>query len=73
VRRGLVPRDIAAAVRAIRDEQTVAVRAVMQRWSAAKRTATEKRQAKLARLTHWTPKGEPGRPPDPPNAKPRPS
>ncbi len=48
VRRGLNPRDIAAAVRAIREEQAGAVRAVMQRWSAAKRAATEKRQATRA-------------------------
>ena len=45
VRRGLNPRHIAAAVRAIRTEQTQAVQAVMQRWSAAKRATTEKRQA----------------------------
>jgi hypothetical protein len=48
VRRGLSPRDIAAAVRAIRSEQTQAVRAVMDRWGAASRAATEKRQAKSA-------------------------
>ncbi len=45
VRRGLNPRDVAAAVRAIREEQAGAVRAVMQRWDAAKRVATERRQA----------------------------
>jgi hypothetical protein len=52
VRRGLKPSDIAAAVRAIRDEQTVAVRAVMDRWGAASRAATEKRQARQASAPH---------------------
>jgi len=44
-RRSLNPRDIADAVRAIRDEQTLAVRAVTERWNAAKRAATGKRRA----------------------------
>jgi hypothetical protein len=52
VRRGLKPSDIAAAVRAIHNEQTQAVRAVMDRWGAASRAATEKRQAKAASIPH---------------------
>ncbi len=47
-RAGLSPRDIAAAVRAIQNEKIVAIRAVLERWSAASRGATEKRQATRA-------------------------
>jgi hypothetical protein len=39
-------------VRAIQNEQTVAVRAVMDRWGAASRVATEKRQAQSASAPH---------------------
>jgi hypothetical protein len=43
-RAGLSPRDIAGALRAIRNEQTVAVRAVLEKWSAA-RAMTKKSYA----------------------------
>jgi hypothetical protein len=52
VRRGLKPSDIAAVVRAIQNEQTLAVRAVLDRWGAASRAAIEKRQAKSASFPH---------------------
>ncbi len=44
VKRGLSPSDIAGAVRAILDEQAVAVRAVLEKWNAA-RAVTKKPKA----------------------------
>jgi hypothetical protein len=42
VRRGLSPRDIAGAVRAILNEQAGAVRAVLEKWNAARAVTTTK-------------------------------
>jgi len=48
VRRSLSPRDIAAAMRMLRDERTVAVRNVLERWGTASQAATGKRKANRA-------------------------
>ena len=47
VRHGISPRDIAGAVRAIRNEQAGAVRAVLEKWNTG-RAMTKKRQATRA-------------------------
>jgi hypothetical protein len=47
-RAGLAPRNIAAVVRAIQNERIIAVRAVLERWSAESRASTERRQATRA-------------------------
>jgi hypothetical protein len=54
VKRGLSPRDIAGAVRAILNEQVGAVRAVLEKWNAA-RAVTAKRQAPKAPTEGRTP------------------
>jgi hypothetical protein len=47
VKRGLSPRDIAGAIRAILNEQAGAVRAVLEKWNAA-RAVTAKGKAPKA-------------------------
>jgi hypothetical protein len=42
------PADIAALVQALRNEQTLAIRAVVERWQAGARASTERRQARHA-------------------------
>jgi hypothetical protein len=42
-RSALKPGDIAAAVRALQNERAIALRAVIERWQAASRNATQSR------------------------------